>query len=185
MYTIKTYYAELSITEYLEKYVDVETFLECCKTCPNYNKIWSCPTYDFDVLDYWKQYQTIALYGHQIVFDESAKNKQYTQEDLDNLIDSVVSKEKQILTDHLLLLEKEYPGSISLSAGSCQLCGPNNCTKTEGLPCRHPEKLRYSIESLGGNVGKTISNSFHIELEWVEEGKLPNHFVLVCGLLKK
>jgi len=185
MYTIKSYYAELTITEYLDKYVDIPTFLECCRECPNYNRIWSCPSYDFDVLNYWNQYKTISLYGHQIIFDEVTKNKSYTHEELNEFIHSVVSKEKQLLTEQLFALEIKYPESISLSAGSCQLCGINNCTKTKGLPCRHPEKLRYSIESLGGNVGKTISDCFHIELEWVEEGKLPNHFVLVCGLLKK
>lgn len=185
MYIIKSYYAELPVIEYLDKYVDIPTFLECCKACPHYNKVWSCPSYDFDVLDYWNQYKSIALYGHQIIFDDSIKNKTYSQEELNTLISSVVSKEKQNLTDQLFLLEKEYPASISLSAGCCQLCGENNCTKAQGLPCRHPEKLRYSIESLGGNVGKTISDCFHIQLEWIEEGKLPNHFVLVCGLLKK
>ena len=185
MYTIKNYYAELPVTEYLDKYVDIPTFLECCKSCPNYNKIWSCPSYDFDVLNYWNQYQNIALYGHQIIFDEEDKNKDFSNEELNAFIDAIVSREKQLLTEQLFLLEKEHIGSISLSAGSCQLCGSNNCTKPKGLPCRHPDKLRYSIESLGGNVGKTISDCFHIQLEWVEEGKLPNHFVLVCALLKK
>ena len=43
--------------------------------------------------------------------------------------------------------------------------------------------MRYSIESLGGNVGLTIEKLMGIQLEWMEEGKLPHHFVLVCGLL--
>ena len=185
MYSIKNYYTELSIPEYLEKYVDVPTFLDACKHCPNYDKVWSCPSYDFDVETYWKQYSTICLYGHQILFHEEAKNKSYTTDELNQFIDSVVQKEKQLLTEKLFLLEEENPGSISLSAGSCHICGTGNCTKSKNKPCRYPEKLRYSIESLGGNVGKTISNCFHIELEWVEEGKLPNYFVLVCALLKK
>ena len=43
--------------------------------------------------------------------------------------------------------------------------------------------MRYSIESLGGNVGLTISKLLKLELEWIEEGKLPNYFILVSGLL--
>lgn len=183
MYTIQNYYTELSIDEYLDKYVDIPTFLECCKKCSNYNQVWSCPSFDFNVESYWKKYKTIGLYGHQILFSEEVKNKNYTQEELDNLIKDVFKTEKQKLTDKLFTLEKEYPGSISLSAGSCQSCGIGNCSKKEGKPCRYPEKLRYSIESLGGNVGKTISDCFQIELEWVEEGKLPNYFVLICALL--
>ena len=63
-------------------------------------------------------------------------------------------------------------------------CGIGNCTKKEGHSCRHPEKLRYSIEALGGNVGKTADKLLGLSLEWVEDGKLPAHFVLVGGLLK-
>lgn len=42
--------------------------------------------------------------------------------------------------------------------------------------------MRYSIESIGGNVGLTVSKLMGIELEWVQEGKLPSYFVLVGGL---
>lgn len=183
MYTIKDYYSELSINDYLNKYVDIPTFLTCCKECPNYDKIWSCPSFNFDVESYWKQYKTICLYGHQIIFDEETKNRTFASDELETFITEIIEKEKQLLTDKLFILEEKNPGSVSLSAGSCHLCGKGNCSKLENQPCRHPEKLRYSIESLGGNVGKTISDCFHIDLEWVEEGKLPRHFVLVCALL--
>ena len=45
--------------------------------------------------------------------------------------------------------------------------------------------MRYSIESLGGNVGLTVSKLMGIELEWMEEGKIPSYFVLAGGLLKQ
>ncbi|MEE1196926.1 MAG: DUF2284 domain-containing protein [Lachnospiraceae bacterium] len=184
MYQIKNYTAEISIKEYLNKYVDIPTFLKCCRECPNFNHKWSCPPYDFDVESYWKQYTSFLLVGRQIIFNEETRNRTFSQEDMDLFIEEIVAKEKQILTDQLFDMEKENASSISLSAGSCAACGKGNCTRPSGGPCRHPEKMRYSIESLGGNVGKTISDLFHIELEWVEEGKLPSHFVLVCGLLK-
>ena len=53
------------------------------------------------------------------------------------------------------------------------------------FPCRYPETMRYSIESLGGNVGLTIEKLMGLKLEWMEEGRLPHHFILVCGLLQK
>ena len=59
------------------------------------------------------------------------------------------------------------------------------CKRTEGQPCRFPDKMRYSIESLGGNVGLTISRLMGIELEWMKEGTMPRYFVLVSGLLVK
>ena len=121
-YTVEQYHASIPVSEYLDKYVDVETFLNACKACHNYGKVWSCPSYE------------------------------------------------------------SHPGSISLSAGSCHRC-KNGCTRTQEKPCRFPEKMRYSIESLGGNVGLTIEKLMGIKLEWIEEGKLSHHFVLVCGLL--
>ena len=82
-------------------------------------------------------------------------------------------------------LEERYPGSVSLSAGCCSLCRPEGCGRASGLACRYPQKMRYSIESLGGNVGLTVSKLMGIELEWVTEGRLPSYFVLVGGLLKR
>lgn len=182
MYTIEKYEASIAVSEYVENYVDVPTFLEACKACPNYDKVWSCPAYDFDVIAYWKRYQTLRLRVSKIVFDEVARAKTYTQEELNTFLEEVRLTEKEKLSQQLLELEKEIPGSISLSAGSCHRC-KNGCSKQNGEPCRFPEKMRYSIESLGGNVGLTIEKLMGIKLEWMEEGRLPHHFVLVCGLL--
>lgn len=185
MYKIKEYSADIDITTYLDNYVDVETFLECCKQCPNYNQIWSCPSYDFNVEEYWKKYNRLHLFGRQIIFDDQTRSHAYTTAEMNEFLENILSKEKQILANNLYRMENEIPESISLSAGSCQFCGKQNCSRQNNEPCRYPDKMRYSIESLGGNVGKTISNLFHIELEWMEEGKLPRHFVLVSGLLTK
>ena len=56
MYTLDYYHASVPVSEYLDKYVDVPAFLEACKACPNYGRIWSCPPYDFQVSDYWKNH---------------------------------------------------------------------------------------------------------------------------------
>lgn len=45
--------------------------------------------------------------------------------------------------------------------------------------------MRYSIESIGGNVGLTVSKLLGIQLEWLKEGQVPEYFVLVGGLLIK
>ena len=45
--------------------------------------------------------------------------------------------------------------------------------------------MRYSLESLGANVGMTVSRLMNIELEGYEENKIPEYFVEIAGLLKK
>lgn len=182
MYTTAVFEASIPVDEYLEKYVDIPTFRKACQQCPNYDKVWSCPSYDFDVTEYWKQYQTLQLTAVRIQFSEDMTARTYTQEELNDIFQNTLFVEKQKLSNILYEKEAAHPGSISLSAGSCGFC-KNGCTRPDGLPCRFPEKMRYSIESLGGNVGLTLDRLMHQKLEWTQEGRLPSHFVLVCGLL--
>ncbi len=50
-----------------------------------------------------------------------------------------------------------------------------------GTPCRHPEKVRPSLEAFGFDIAKTLSELFNIELLWGKDGKLPEYLVLVSG----
>ena len=175
MYTIEKSEKLIKVSDYLDRYVNVEEFLQYCKKCNNYEKLWSCPSYDFNPEDYWKEYDELLVVARKIVFGEGV--------DQDRIYE-IMLEVKEDMSRELYELEKEYPGSISLSAGSCSLC-KDGCTRAVGEPCRYPEMMRYSIESLGGDVGRTVSKLMGYELEWIEEGKLPSYFVLVGGLLKK
>ena len=44
--------------------------------------------------------------------------------------------------------------------------------------------IEDSVVENGWLAGNTISELMEIELEWVQEGRLPSHYVLVCGLLR-
>ncbi len=182
MYTTQRFETTVPVRQYLADYVDIPTFLEACKACPNYGQVWSCPPYDFDVVSYWSRYETLYLLATKILFQEEYLTRTYTKEELDALLDAVLPVEKQKLRDELSKKEELYPGSVSLSGGSCQICR-GGCTRPQGLPCRFPGEMRYSVESLGGNVGLSISKLMGLHLEWMEEGRLPHHFILVNGLL--
>lgn len=206
MYITERYTAAMDIDKYIDEYVNIEEFLEYCKACGNYGKKWSCPPYDFDAGAYWRQFKKIFVIGEKIIFDEDTVQKTYEKNELDSIIRKTLAPEKAKLSAELYEMEKSYPGSISLSAGSCSMCGGDmignigNCTRpsndepcisekgaVESLLarkyCRHYDKMRYSIESIGGNVGKTCSKLLGIELEWAEENKLPHYFVLISALL--
>lgn len=173
-YTAERFEAEIDIPSYVEGYVDVEYFLGCCRECPDFGRYWSCPPYDFDPVDFWNSYDVLRVIGVRLTFSEDRTEEEMT---------AARYACKRQLTKELEKMHEEIPGSMPLSAGGCQIC--EGCTRPEDAPCRHPDKMRYSIESIGGNVGKTISKLCGIEIEWIEEGKLPEHFVLVGGLLLK
>ncbi|MDD4376805.1 MAG: DUF2284 domain-containing protein [Eubacteriales bacterium] len=170
---IETYENTVSVAEYVENYVNVEEFLEYCKECREYNKVWSCPPYNFNPIDFWKSYNNFYILGKKIYIDE----------DYEKNFDELLKKVKMEITEELEEKSKIYPHSMPLSAGNCAICGEDNCTRKTGQPCRFPEKMRYSIESLGGNVGLTIRNLLGLKLLWIEDGKVPEYFILVGGLL--
>lgn len=171
---IETFENTISVEEYIEKYVNVEEFLEYCKVCKNYNKIWACPSFDFDPIDYWKQYDNFYVIGKKIYSEGLTSESEWKE---------IYYAEKRKLSQFLFEKEKEKPGSISLCAGSCDICLNIGCTRITGGPCRNPDKMRYSIESLGGNVGLTADKLLGIELKWLNESTIPEYFVLVGGLL--
>ena len=83
------------------------------------------------------------------------------------------------LMNEIYSLENE--DSLGLFMGNCNLC--MRCTKTIGMPCKMPFKLRYSIESLGGDVDKTVEDTFGYKIIYAKDGKLPEYMIFVGGLL--
>lgn len=173
----------VSVKEYMEKCVNVPEFLEYCKQCDNYGTVWSCPPFDFDPEEYWKKYRSFHIVGMKIYLPEELLAGTYTKEERAEIFETILYPKKEELNQELFAMEREYPGSVSVSGGSCQQCGKGNCARKEDAPCRFPEKMRYSVEALGGNVGLTVTKYLYQELQWIEEGKLPEYFMLVGGLL--
>lgn len=180
-YTKEKFTTDIPVKEYIRDYVNIPEFAAKCRECPNYASSWSCPPFDFNPLDYWKQYSDFHIEAVCIYFSKEDYEKSYPEEELTKIISQIMQKEKSTLTAELYSMESA--DAISLSAGSCNEC--TYCTRADDKPCIHPEKLRYSIESLGGNVGLTCSKLFHKTLDWCEAGKLPEKLMLICGLLSK
>lgn len=174
---------KIAVRDYVRDYIDVPRFLECCKACRNYGVKWSCPPYDFDPLGLWAQFREFWIFGVKLALDDEIIGSDYNAPELNKEIRAALAAEKKKLMERALALEKEHPGSLGLSAGSCTLCA--ECSKKSGAPCRRPELMRYSIESLGGDVCATAENLLSTPVKWATEGRTPEYFVLVCGLLTR
>lgn len=172
-YTVEHLQAGVPVAEYVAECVDVPKFLAYCRECHCYGHRWSCPPFDFDPLALWRQYYTLQLYTSVLTPKPGT--------DMDALMRGL-RQEKDRLLDKLLRLESRTPGSLVLSAGSCSICG-DNCTRPKGEPCRFPEKTRHSIESLGGDVSKTLEKYMHKPVLWIKNGELPAYLTLTGGLL--
>lgn len=175
--------AALPVDQLLSNYVDAPKFLAACEHCPNYGRIGSCPPYDFSVTDYWRDYDSLEALCVQAFVPDELRARVYSQEELNAAVESVIAEARGALDSRLAGEEAAQPGSRMLSAGKCVRCA--DCACAHGQPCRFPEEVRYSIESLGGDVVALARDLFDLPLLWAEGGQLPEYFVLVGGLLKK
>ncbi len=172
LYNVQRAEANVAVAEYLEKCVDVEKFLGFCRECENFDKRWSCPSFDFEPLAVWQRFKNLRLRAAVLTPLPGAV--------LADLMAGLWQEKEKMLAE-LWAAEEAQPGAMALSAGSCQLCA--QCSRPQGQPCRQPDKMRHSIESLGGDVGKTAELYFQRPLQWIKAGEMPEYLTLIGGLL--
>lgn len=86
------------------------------------------------------------------------------------------------LNEELLEKEQSTDGMCFGFAGSCPYCDGAPCARIEGEPCRHPDKVRPSLEAYGFDVSLTVKELLGIEIKWSEQGLLPEYLTLVGGV---
>lgn len=172
--------------EYLmEEYFDREKTLGYCKACPNFSKYWSCPTYAFDEAIFLKQFKYIHIIGRQF---------EVPREDLRNVRDPEAVKkystdklqEIKVMTWKTLLeIENEVDGAIGLIPGNCPICETQGmaCARKTNEPCRHPDMMRFSLESLGFNVVDLLKYEVGMTMKWGDTYRLPEVLTSVSAIL--
>lgn len=181
MYHTEIYIKPSTIEELKNNFLDIEKFEGFCKQCRNYGKLWSCPPYNFSIEKYVDRYKYVYIIGVKIVFDEDTLSSINTKEKISNYTTETLHFMKNKIMNEMLKLEKLYPNSTSLSAGGCNLC--ENCSKLKNVQCVHPDLMRYSLESLGFDVGGVSSKLLNFELKWATETRLPDYFSLIAGIM--
>lgn len=194
------------MADYMRGFRDVSRFEEYCKVCGQYGTCWTCPPFDFDTDGYLARYENILLVAVKIdVPCQSEKMSELGKTDdsemlpaNDGIADIAIERRMKLLEQTRVvmdrkLLEKEAQlHGRAFFAGTCLLCGrgagqgaesSGGCTRREGLPCRHPDKVRPSLESVGFDIGKTAKELFGLELKWASDGMLPEYYVLVGAVM--
>lgn len=182
MYYTKKLSAEIDTGTLIDKYIQIETFENCCKQCPNYGKIYSCPPYGFDRIEFLRGYARLEIAAQQILFDKKLLGKAYSPGEIKAVYQNILDPERKSLDNSLLAMEART-GGRALFAGSCPFCAV--CARVEGKPCAYPEKMRYRIESIGGDAVGLARDYLGVEILWAKENRLPQYFLQVGGLLLK
>jgi predicted metal-binding protein len=155
--------------------VNKKLFKQMCKNgCPNYNQKFGCPPLSPSFKDVVKEKELFLL---AMVLKLNQFNKHNYQEYLKIRIANSVLKSR--IEKVMRKLEKVTRTKF-LSTGACRLCKP--CQKKISNPCKHPDKRRYSLESLGVDCNHLTKNAFGLPLKWYKKKKAPEYTTVICGL---
>ncbi|WP_250675090.1 DUF2284 domain-containing protein [Paraclostridium ghonii] len=157
--------ANLCKNTLLNKYMDFDYFTGLCKDgCPHYDLSYTCPPNSPKFTEYTKNYE----YSLVIVM--------YMNIDSHNSIETVHPYLRRVLSDLLIPLEKKFNGLLS-DGGRCRYC--NKCAYVENLPCRYPDKIRFSMEAMGIDLDKVCKDILNHSILWNENNE--NSYCTVLG----
>lgn len=179
-YTVQTREVTIPAEEFISRYRDVDRIRQYCLQCPGYGKSWGCPPFDFDPRSASDGFKTVKLMATIIEFDELTRAACQDAQAAARVGREAMNEVWQSLLPRLYDMEREVPGSRCFTF-RCVLC-PEGCTRPEGKPCRYPDKLRHSLESVGFDIEAMTRELLEIELEWSRDGSLSKHITLVTAL---
>lgn len=149
-------------------------FTQMCKDgCVNYDTKYCCPGFSPNFNSYVKRYKQMLVVCFVLELNQ-LNYKEYHKLRVGNAII------KPRLEKLMRVLEVKY-GSKFLSNGACRLCKP--CQRKLNLPCKHPQKMRFSLESTGVDCNYLVQELFKFPLLWYKDKKAPLYTAVVCGLL--
>lgn len=174
-------YATISMDDYIHRFRDAERVAGYCRECHNYGRHWGCPPFAYSVENELNSYHEVLLVAARIY-----PKAQHLPLEMGMRCLWPVRLELEKLVRSL---ETVLDGRAMGLAGQCSYCGaqPDNqhagrpCTKPKGLPCRHPEMVRPSLEAWGFDISKTAEQLLQIPILWSTDGLTPEYFTLVCG----
>lgn len=173
-YSVDDFTVSITTEEYIKQFRDVDKFMEYCRQCHNYNRLWVCPPFNHNLDKELCKWKYILLTATQI----TPETKDIPLKESG----AFIRAERKRLESKLLEMERKYGGRSFAFAGNCLYCPEDTCTRLSGLPCRHPDLVRPSLEAYGFNLYRTASELFGIEMLWSKNEFIPDYLTLVCGL---
>lgn len=136
----------------IHKYMNFDYFTGLCRDgCPHYNLSYTCPPNSPTYTEYTKEHENVLVIA------------MYSDVDEKNSISNIHPYLRRVLSDILIPLEKEFDGLLT-DGGRCRYC--ETCTYVDGLPCRFPDKIRFSMEAMGIDLDKVCSEVLEHKIVW-------------------
>ncbi|NHJ22999.1 MAG: DUF2284 domain-containing protein [Candidatus Lokiarchaeota archaeon] len=153
---------------------EVQTYCNNPKfKCPNYNHSWACPPkapYLEEQILQFKKFFLIYV-KKELIKNKNAYFKRYEfmRDDIEEEVARFIKENKNDYNEIKILWD-----------GHCRICQKEGkkCTIDEGIPCRYPDDIKYSMEAVGINVTETV-RKIQIDIEWPPKNHI-FRFGLVC-----
>ncbi|MEG2119874.1 MAG: DUF2284 domain-containing protein, partial [Pseudoflavonifractor sp.] len=168
------------VERWLADYCCPERFSALCEACPNYGQVWSCPPGVPPARDAFAPYGSACVIAVKVIYDEETRAAAVTPEETARLRRESYEKVKRALWEGLLEREAAHPGTYTVAAGRCEACAV--CARQEKLPCRAPEKRRYSFSAFGFDLTPMAEELLGVKLLWAKTG-LPEYDVAMAAVL--
>lgn len=153
------------------RYHDPERIQGYCRSCEKYGRFWSCPPFDASPLARFPEWgEAVIVCRRTLLGADTTK---------DRLVERFLEARLRFV-GHMLDLEASRPRVTALVAGHCSECV--SCTRSRGVSCRMPNKLRYSLEAVGFDVTGLAEGLAGQKIHWPKNG-LPDYLLTVGALL--
>lgn len=151
------------------RYYDPVRIQGYCRSCEKYGEFWSCPPFDESPLE------KLPAWSHAVLITQ--KTWVAPGSTKESLVEQFLAA-RRVLGD--TLKECEIDGAIAVIAGHCSGCAV--CTRSRGIACCVPERMRYSLEGLGFDVTGLVEGLAGQKMDWSASG-IPAYLLIVGALL--
>lgn len=166
----------ISVDLLMKRYRNAERFIACCRQCSNYARQWSCPPFNFDPANLLAKFHNAEIIATLITLPRTDIPLSEAE--------SILQPQRQRLEQMLLDKERNLGGRSFATIGQCHLCHPAQCTRPDGLPCRHPDLVRPSLEAFGFDITAILADLFNHTLSWGSQGHCPSPLTLVTAHMR-
>ncbi len=165
------YIRKIVTPETLAPYYLPETILGYCAQCKDYGLFWGCPPHEIDGMTLVCGFKSVEIVGLKVTLEQEIES-----------FEGIYQSARRTLGGYLDRLASNVERRQVLIAGNCYGC--EVCSRKTQQPCKKPEALRFSLESLGFDVSGISENVLNLPILWPEDGSTPDYLVCVGAVLQ-